>query len=528
MKSSFLGAVLASAALLFTPVAAIAQTAPAATNAAAATVTVTGTVKAGAPGATIDRRIFSQFAEHLGYGIYGGIWVGPGSKIPNTRGYRNDVVAALRALKVPVVRWPGGCFADEYHWREGVGPRNKRPTKVNTNWGGVTESNAFGTHEFMDFAELLGAEAYVSGNVGNGTPAEMAEWVEYITAPAGTLADERAKNGRKQPWKLPMFGIGNELWGCGGNMRPEYAADVTRRYGTFIKVPAGTKTLRIASGANSDDYNWTEVMMREVGSQIDGIGVHYYTVPGEWKKKGPATGFDEEEYARTLSKTLKMEELITKHSAIMDKYDPRKRVNLAVDEWGTWYDVEPNTNPGFLFQQNSLRDAIVAALNINIFTRHADRVRMTNIAQMVNVLQAMILTREGQMVLTPTYHVFEMYKGFQDATVLPVELKSPWYNNAQWVMPSVSAIAARGADGVIRVALTNVDPNRAAAVSLTLDGVTATGATGRVLTAATIDAHNEFGQPAAVTPAAFTGAQMAGGTLSATLPAKSVVVLELR
>jgi alpha-N-arabinofuranosidase len=525
MKSSFLGAVLASAALLFTPVAAIAQTAPAATNAAA---TVTGTVKAGTPGATIDRRIFSQFAEHLGYGIYGGIWVGPGSKIPNTRGYRNDVVAALRALKVPVVRWPGGCFADEYHWREGVGPRNKRPTKVNTNWGGVTESNAFGTHEFMDFAELVGAEAYVSGNVGNGTPAEMAEWVEYITAPAGTLADERAKNGRKQPWKLPMFGIGNELWGCGGNMRPEYAADVTRRYGTFIKVPAGTKTLKIASGANSDDYNWTEVMMREVGSQIDGIGVHYYTVPGEWKKKGPATGFNEEEYARTLSKTLKMEELITKHSAIMDKYDPKKRVNLAVDEWGTWYDVETNTNPGFLFQQNSLRDAIVAALNINIFTRHADRVHMTNIAQMVNVLQAMILTKDGQMVLTPTYHVFEMYKGFQDATFLPVELSSPWYNKDQWVMPSVSATAARGADGVIRVAMTNVDPNRPATVSLALDGVTATNATGRILTAATIDAHNEFGQAPAVVPVAFTGAQVAGGTLSATLPAKSVVVLELR
>ncbi len=526
MKAGFLGAVLASAAMMLTPVAATAQ--QAAPAAATSTVTATGTVKAGAPGATIDRRIFSQFAEHLGYGIYGGIWVGPGSKIPNTRGYRNDVIAALRALKVPVVRWPGGCFADEYHWREGIGARNKRPVKINTHWGGVTESNAFGTHEFMDFAELLGAEAYVSGNVGNGTPAEMAEWVEYITSPAGTLADERAKNGRKQPWKLPMFGIGNELWGCGGNMRPEYAADLTRRYGTFIKVPEGTKTLRIASGANSDDYNWTEVMMREAGDRIDGIGVHYYTVPGTWGKKGSATQFDEEEYARTLSKTLKMEELITRHGAIMDKYDPKKRVNMAVDEWGTWYDVEPNTNPGFLYQQNTMRDAIVTALNINIFTRHADRVRMTNIAQMVNVLQAMILTKDGQMVLTPTYHVFEMYKGFQDATFLPVELKSPWYNKEQWVMPSVSTTAARGTDGVVRVALTNVDPNRAASVSLTLDGVTATTATGRVLTAATIGSYNDFGKAEAVTPVAFTGAQVAGGTLSVTLPAKSVVVLELR
>nr|WP_233150618.1 alpha-L-arabinofuranosidase C-terminal domain-containing protein [Sphingomonas sp. BT553] len=494
----------------------------------ATTVTATATLKADAPGPVIDRRIFSQFAEHLGYGIYGGLWVGPGSKIPNTRGYRNDVVAALRALKVPVVRWPGGCFADEYHWREGIGARNKRPVKINTHWGGVTESNAFGTHEFMDFAELIGAEAYVSGNVGNGTPAEMAEWVEYMTSPAGTLADERAKNGRKQPWKLPMFGIGNELWGCGGNMKPDYAADLTRRYGTFIKVPEGTKTLRIASGANSDDYNWTEVMMREAGDRIDGIGVHYYTVPGDWGRKGSATQFTEEDYARTISKTLKMDELITKHGAIMDKYDPKKRVNMAVDEWGTWYDVEPNTNPGFLYQQNTMRDAIVAALNINIFARHADRVRMTNIAQMVNVLQAMILTREGQMVLTPTYHVFEMYKGFQDATYLPLELKSPWYNKEQWTVPSVSAAAARGTDGVVRVALTNVDPNRAASVSVAITGVAATGVTGRILTAATIGAHNDFGSGDAVKPAAFTGAQIAGGTLTVTLPAKSVVMLDLR
>ncbi|WP_235523997.1 alpha-L-arabinofuranosidase C-terminal domain-containing protein, partial [Sphingomonas sp. Leaf33] len=368
-------------------VAVAALAVPAAVHAQQPAVTATLTVRADTPGPKIDRRIFSQFAEHLGTGIYEGIWVGPNSKIPNTRGYRNDVIAALKALKVPVVRWPGGCFADEYHWREGIGPRAARPIKINTHWGGVTEDNAVGTHEFMDFAELIGAEAYVSGNVGNGTAQEMAEWVEYMTAPAGTLADLRAKNGRKQPWTLPYFGLGNELWGCGGNMRPEYAADLTRRYSTFVKVPEGVKIAKIASGANSVDYTWTEVMMRDASRQFDGIGVHYYTVPGTWGKKGPAVGFDEEEYARTLSKTLLMDELIRKHSAIMDKYDPKKRVNLAVDEWGTWYDPDPGTNPGFLRQQNSIRDAIVAAMNINIFTRHTDRVRMTNIAQMVNVLQ---------------------------------------------------------------------------------------------------------------------------------------------
>ncbi|WP_447726103.1 alpha-N-arabinofuranosidase [Sphingomonas koreensis] len=487
----------------------------------------TAVLRADRPGAKIDRRIFSQFAEHLGTGIYGGIWVGLNSKIPNTRGYRNDVTAALRELKVPVVRWPGGCFADEYHWREGIGPRNKRPVKINTHWGGVTEDNAFGTHEFMDFAELIGAEAYVSGNVGNGTPQEMAEWVEYMTAPAGTLADERAKNGRKAPWKLPYFGLGNELWGCGGSMRPEYAADLTRRYSTFIKVPEGVKVAKIASGANSVDYNWTEVMMRDAGKMFDGIGVHYYTVPGTWGKKGSATQFDEEEYARTLSKTLLMDELVRKHSAIMDKYDPAKRVNLAVDEWGTWYSPEPGTNPGFLYQQNTMRDAVVAAININIFTRYADRVRMTNIAQMVNVLQAMILTDGSKMVLTPTYHVFHMYLPFQDATFLPLELKSPWYSKDQWTVPAVSATAARGTDGLVRVALVNVDPNRPVAVETMLSGITASAVEGQVLTGA-VQAHNSFDAPDRVKPAAFTGAALADGKLSVTLPPASVVVLTLR
>lgn len=503
---------------------ALATAVPAAAQAPAA---ATLTVQADKPGPKLDRRIFSQFAEHLGTGIYEGVWVGADSKIPNTRGYRNDVVAALKALKVPLVRWPGGCFADEYHWREGIGPRAKRPVKINTHWGGVTEPNSFGTHEFMDFAELIGAEAYVSGNVGNGTPAEMAEWVEYMTSPAGSLADERARNGRKEPWKLPFFGLGNELWGCGGNMRAEYAADVTKRYSTFVKVPEGTRTMKIASGANSVDYNWTEVFMREAQRTFDGIGVHYYTVPGTWQKKGSAVDFDEEGYARTLSKTLLMDELIRKHSAIMDKYDPGKRVNLAVDEWGTWYDPDPGTNPGFLRQQNTMRDAIVAAMNINIFTRYADRVRMSNIAQMVNVLQAMILTDGAKMVLTPTYHVFRMYIPFQDATVIPGELKSPWYNKDQWTVPAVSASAARGTDGLVRVALVNVDPNRPATIGVTLAGVNASGVEGEVLTGA-IQAHNSFAAPETVKPAPFTGASLTGGKLEVTLPAASVVVLTLR
>lgn len=513
MRSSF---ALASALLLSLP--AVAQE-------AAPTQVV---VHADTPGPTYDRRIFTQFAEHLGTGIYGGLWVGEKSSIPNTRGFRNDVTAALKRLGVPVVRWPGGCFADEYHWREGIGPRAKRPVKINTHWGGVTEPNTVGTHEFFDMAGQIGAEAYVAGNVGNGTPQEMAEWVEYMTSPAGSLADERARNGRKEPWAVPYFGVGNELWGCGGNMRPEYAADLTRRYATFIKAPAGTRIAKIAAGANVEDYRWTETMMREAAGQIDAVSLHYYTVPGGWPPRASATQFDEAGWAQTLSETLRMDELITRHSAIMDKYDPAKRVWLAVDEWGTWYAGDPGTNPGFLRQQNTLRDALVAAINLNIFAKHADRVKLTAIAQMVNVLQAMVLTDGAKMVLTPTYHVFAMYKPYMDGTVLPIDVKSPWYNKDQWVMPAVSASAVRGKDGVVRVALANLDPNRATQVSATLAGVSATAVTGQVLTAGTMTALNTFDAPGTVTPRPFTGARIDNGALSVALPPKSVVMLELR
>jgi alpha-N-arabinofuranosidase len=490
--------------------------------------TATATVRADAPGPTYDRRIFTQFAEHLGNGIYGGLWVGNDRRIPNTRGFRNDVVAALRDLGVPVIRWPGGCFADEYHWREGIGPRNKRPIKVNTNWGGVTEPNAVGTHEFMDVTEQIGAEAYVSGNVGAGSPQEMAEWVEYMTAPAGSLAEERARNGHKAPWKLAMFGIGNELWGCGGNMRPDYAADVTRRYATFVKAPSGVRILKIASGANNDDYRWTETMMREASGQIDGVSLHYYTVPGGWPPRADSNRFDETGWAETLSGTWRMNELITKHAAAMDKYDPKKRIFLAVDEWGTWYAGDPGTNPGFLRQGNTLRDALVAAINLNIFASHADRVKVSAIAQMVNVLQAMILTDGPRMVRTPTYHVFHLYKPWQDATVLPVELRSPWYGKDQWVVPAVSASAVRDKAGAVHVGLTNADPNRPMTVTTTLAGVQATAVTGQVLTAPAINSANAFDAPNTVAPAPFTGAVLSNGTLTVTLPPESVVVLDLK
>lgn len=489
----------------------------------------TATLHADTPGPTYDARIFTQFAEHLGNGIYGGLWVGNDKSIPNTNGFRNDVVAALRELKVPVIRWPGGCFADEYHWREGIGPQAKRPVKINTNWGGVTEPNAVGTHEYFELLRQVGAQAYISGNVGNGTAREMAEWVEYITSPAGTLADERARNGHKDPWNLPLLGIGNELWGCGGNMRPEYAADETRRFGTFIKAPEGTRVLKIASGANAGDYTWTDTIMRLAGDQLDGLSLHYYTVPGGgWPPRVPAVGFDEHSWAETLAGARRMDELITRHSAVMDKYDPAKRVFLAVDEWGTWYAQDPGSHPGFLRQQNSLRDALVASTTLDIFARHADRVRLSAIAQMVNVLQAMVLTEGRKMVLTPTYHVFMMYRPWQDATVLPIDIVTPWYGKDEFTMPAVSGSAVRDKAGAVHVALSNRDPNQANTVTVKLAGLSATSASGQVLTAAAMDAHNTFAAPDAVHPAPFNAATIQNGVLDVTLPPKSVVVLDLR
>ncbi len=498
------------------------------TDAAPSTTTVTSTVDTRKPGPTVSKYIFSQFAEHIGTGIYGGLWVGPGSPIPNTRGMRNDVLAALRNLKVPLVRWPGGCFADLYHWRDGIGPQAQRRKRTNSHWGGIEEPNSFGTHEFMDFVQLINSEAYINGNVGTATPGETADWIEYLTATNGALAAERARNGRKAPWTVRYWGIGNELWGCGGRMRAEYAADLTRQYSQFIKVPTGKRPLLVAAGPDAADYNWTEVMMRVAGDRIDELALHYYTIPDRKGAFGSGVSFDEATYARTLSKTLFMDEMLTKHSAIMDRTDPARRVGLAVDEWGILTNVIPGHGERSLFMQNSLRDALLAALNFNIFIKHAERVRMTAIAQMINVAQSMILTQGRQIVLTPTYHAFEMYAPFQDTQALPITVETPVYKKAEWSMPAISAVAARDAAGATHLAYTNVDPTRPLRVVTTLKGLSASTVTGRVLTsAAGVTAHNDFGTPDVVRPAPFSAFTLAGETLTITLPPHSLVVLRM-
>ncbi len=474
----------------------------------------------------INRHIYGHFSEHLGSCIYGGLWVGENSSIPNVRGIRKDVVEALRNIKIPNLRWPGGCFADTYHWKDGVGPREKRPTIVNVHWGGVTENNHFGTHEFMDLCGQLGCEAYISGNVGSGTVQEMSEWVEYLTFEGKSpMADWRKANGREKPWKVAFWGVGNETWGCGGSMRPEYYADVFRQFQTYLRSYGGNHLSRIASGPSDDGYHWMEVLMREAGPMMEGIGLHYYTV--DWNNKGSATQFQEAEWFKVLKKTLFMEELLTRHSTIMDQHDPQKKVALGIDEWGTWYDVEPGANPGFLYQQNSLRDALVAGINLNLFNQHAGRVRMANIAQMVNVLQSVILTRDDKMVLTPTYHVFNLYKVHQGATLLPASLAAADYQFSQEKIPALNVSASRDKAGKIHVTFCNLDPNQTQSVTADLRGAKVTKISGQILTAAEINAHNTFEQPDRVKPVSFNGAKLVAGGFMVEIPAKSVLALEM-
>ncbi|MEP7314007.1 MAG: alpha-L-arabinofuranosidase C-terminal domain-containing protein [Pseudomonadota bacterium] len=499
--------------------------------------TIQVTLDASQSGPVLNRHLFGQFAEHLGHGIYGGVWVGKDSPIANTRGIRNDVVAALRDLKVPNVRWPGGCFADNYHWRNGIGPR--RAVTLNPDWGGVTEPNTFGTHEFMDFVAQIGAAPFISVNIGSGTSQEAADWMEYMTsALPTTLALERAANGRAEPWQVPILGLGNESWDCGGNMTPEYYASQMKVFSRFTRnfhpqQQDTNRMLRIAVGPGGGEPRftaWTETVMkawadRKWSWDIEGISLHNYTVV-DWVKKHAATRFGEKEYAEILQATLKMDELIAQHTAIMDRYDPQKKLALAVDEWGTWYAPESGTNPGFLVQQNSLRDAMVAALNLNIFARHADRVRMANIAQMVNVLQAMILTDNEKMLLTPTYHVFRMYVPFQDATFIPLQLDAGTWSAGAITLPRLDAIAARNTKGQLVLALTNVDPVRPVTIDLNIKGANVRTASGETLTAPRVDSINTFDSPATVSPKPVQ-VRMSGGRLQTELAPRSVTVLTL-
>ena len=474
---------------------------------------------------TINKNIYGHFSEHLGRCIYQGMFVGKDSKIPNVNGMRTDVVQALKKIGVPVLRWPGGCFADEYHWEDGVGPQEMRKRMVNTHWGGVVEDNSFGTHEFMELCTQIGCEPYVNANVGSGTVREMSEWVEYLNSDGdSSVVQRRWANGRKESWGVKYWGIGNENWGCGGNMRPEYYADEFRRFQTYCRQYGDNKLYKIACGPSDADYNWMEVLMQRAARYMDAITMHYYTVcADEWTVKGSATDFTQADYYKLLVKAGRIDELITRHGAIMDKYDPAGRIGLIVDEWGTWHDVEPGTNPGFLYQQNTMRDAMVAAVTLNIFNKHCDRVVMANLAQTVNVLQSVILTDGDQMLLTPTYHVFDLYKAHHDAKEIGCTVEADEAGDETWRLPQVTASASEK-DGVITVTMANLSIDKPAAV--TLSGAAAKAVSGRILTGK-FNQYNDFGD-SKLSVQNFDGCEIEDGTVKVTLPACSVAAVEIR
>ena len=482
-------------------------------------------------GETIPAAIYGQFSEHLGRCIYGGLWVGKDSKVPNVEGYRADVFNALKELKVPVMRWPGGCFADDYHWMDGIGPQEKRAYISNNNWGGTLEDNSFGTHEFLNLCEMLDIEPYISGNVGSGSVEEMAKWVEYMTSDAkSTMADLRRANGRQEPWRVKYFGIGNEAWGCGGNMTPEYYSDLYRRYATYLRDFSGNRLYKIASGASDYDYNWTKVLMENLkGKGMAGVSLHYYTVI-DWSDKGSATAFSDKEYYNILSKSIEIEDVLKKHIDIMDTVDPKNTVDLLLDEWGTWYNVEPGTNPGHLYQQNTMRDALVAALNFNIFHKYTRRLKMANIAQVVNVLQAMILTNETEMVLTPTYHVFEMYNVHQDAEYLASDIITPKTECDRAIDVPVVDITASKKDGELHLSLVNTDLKNSKKVLVTFDDPKSVSKilSARVLSSKDVRDYNDFGSADKVAPKAFSDYKLTKQGLELVLPPVSVVAVSAK
>lgn len=490
-------------------------------------------VKSDQPGVTINPDLYGHFSEHLGRCIYDGLWVGEDSPIPNIDGIRKDVVDALKRIAPPVLRWPGGCFADGYHWRDGIGPRSQRPQRV-SHWWWEREPNAFGTHEFMRLCELIGAKPYLAGNVGSGTPAEMHDWVEYCNY-AGSdsaLANERRANGADQPFGVTYWGVGNELWGCGGNMQPEEYAAAYRRFATFL--PDFDTPLRlIACGPAGNDHDWTRRFFEKLGNykRIYGFAAHYYALdkwPPNEPSMGTATAFSQSQYYNQLATGLKVEQLILEQRAIMDEFDPERRVGLILDEWGTWF-VEHETNPpGLLGQQNTLRDALLAASTLDVFNRHADKLVMANIAQLVNVLQAPILTEGDKMIVTPTYHVFDLYQAHQGGALLPTDVATSEiafeHGGASMSMPQVVASASRKGS-TITLSVVNLHADEAAEARIDLGASSAARVTTAALTHDDTTAHNTYDAPQTVTPTRETSER--DGAWTHILPPASVTVMTI-
>ena len=495
-------------------------------------------------GATIASHIYGHFVEHLGGVIYDGIWVGRDSTIANVDGIRKAFIDDMKAISAPNVRWPGGCFADGYHWRGGIGPSNRRPRTYNywqTNThDGVRgfETNQFGTHEFMRLCRLTGAEPYLAGNVGSGTVQEFHDWVDYCNAAPGTLslADQRASNGATEPFNIQYWGVGNESWGCGGDMTPqEYA----QRYRQFVtQFPAHVRPFLIATGPRGHsadrDIGWTrgffEAMQEGRRSRVDGFSLHFYTDFRQTRFK--AATFTPKQWYSVLLKGIGIERAILDNWKIMGQFDAEHRTKLVVDEWGNWYPPGEEVAPGFTISQPiTLRDGLHTALTFDIFNRHADKIAMANVAQTINCLHSLFLAHEDTFVRTPVYYVFRMYQPHMNGNLVPIEVggsdQTVTAEEGTARMALVYGSASVNAARVLTATLTNPSVEASVQARLRLEGAQAIEVTGQVLTHADRQAANTFATPANVSLAPVR-ATVDGQGVRVTIPKQAVVSLSIR
>jgi alpha-N-arabinofuranosidase len=500
-----------------------ARSVPAAPAGSAAS-TATVDVLLDEPIGVIAPELYGHFAEHIGGVIYDGIWVGEDSAVPNLGGIRKSLVDWMKRLRPAVIRWPGGCFADGYHWRDGIGEREKRPRRYGR-WTDVTEPNHFGSHEFIRFCRLVDAQPYMAANVGTGTPEEFQSWVEYCNAPAGltTLADERAANGAPDPLGIRYWGVGNESWGCGGKFTPEDYCTDYRKFATW--VPGyGVPLYLIASGPNGNDPNWTARFFQKwvdyERAPLHGWSPHYYCGTA-----GEALQFSTDQWYELLARAKEMEKLISDQWAVMGKFDPQRKVRLVIDEWGAWHKPGTEINKRHLFEQmGCLRDALVAALTLDTFNRHADKMAMANVAQLINNLHSLFLADGDRFVATPNFYVFEMYKPHQGATAVRVNVEAPAVefrvgSDRRQLFGLAGSASVR--EKAMTLTLVNPHDSEPVAAAVNLKGGAARAARRTVLTHAQANAHNTFERPNELVSQSGD-VEVSGAAFTLELPPKSI------
>jgi alpha-N-arabinofuranosidase len=486
------------------------------------------------PIGTINPRVYGQMTEHIGRVIYEGIWVGPDSKIPNVNGLRTDTIDALKRVKPSVIRWPGGCFADAYQWQDGVGPPQQRPLRHN-HWWLRDEPNTFGTDEFLEFCRLLNAEPFLNANVGTGSTAEALNWLEYCNGTGnGTYAQMRARNGHPDPYGVRLWGIGNENWGCGGLFSPAEYAQRFRQYALYFKRMGLSSDTELV-GVGSIEEGWNAKFLDAVGPglpYLDLLSMHKYF------RHGPSITFSDAQYTSLMLDLTEFERLIRNALAAIDEVEPRrakypvfgkmprnKPISLVIDEWGVWHS-DATIEDGFR-ENGTLRDAIFAASSLNLFHRYAQRVTMTNIAQVTNCLHSLILTDGAQMTLTPTFYVYEMYRDHQGAQSLRTELSNTaQISDSQHSRPAISASASRSANSML-ITIANQSLTDGAEMRINIRGGRASSATATSLTGPNVRSQNTAVEPQTVVPKPAR-VDIDGGELIARVPAGSVQAIRVQ